>query len=98
MTSDLWFQAQTATRRYLTPTNGAEVALLPAGTSGLQACAGSRPGLQRIDVKRLTIGRHLCLLTTDQRLSEIIILGTPSPSPGEIALSFTTWKRTNESE
>jgi len=92
--TDLWFEALTATRRYLVPMNGAMLALMPDGKFGFAECSAANFSLEKIDLERLSSGTHLCILTNESRYADIAIIEAAGPSPGLLKMTFTTWDRT----
>jgi hypothetical protein len=90
-TADIWFQAETATRRYITPQNGATVAAVGTTAPGRSGCASASLTSTRIDLGSLTTGSHVCVRTNESRFSEVRITALPGPSPGVLRISFTTY-------
>lgn len=91
--SDLWFEARTASLRYLTPTNGAMLGIVPEGKPGLAGCAVASLSPRKVDLVLLPPGTHVCVLTNEGRYCDVVIIEAAGPSPGQIKMSFTTWDR-----
>ncbi|MEO1576414.1 MAG: PEGA domain-containing protein, partial [Pseudomonadota bacterium] len=80
--SDLWFNAKTATARYLTPRNGARLASAGLNRPGYKGCVAARFSEQAIPVSRLPAGGYVCVKTNAGRISELKVTAAAGPSPG----------------
>lgn len=90
-TADIWFEAVTATMRFLTPRNDATLASVGTSAPGLSGCLTATLSNTRIDFNDLPTGTYVCVMTTESRLSEVRITATPGPSPGTLEIDFTTY-------
>jgi len=89
---DIRFQAQTATERYLAPTNGAQLSLIGNQPPGREGCANARYSTQRVAIASLRAGTHLCVKTTGGNYSEVRVKVQAGPSPGVLTIEHTTWR------
>jgi hypothetical protein len=89
--ADIWFEAQTATQRYVTPRNGAKIKKVTLAThDGCEAASGSLSS-SKINITSLPAGSLVCLRTNEGRLGAFRVNSTVGPSPGILHISFTTW-------
>lgn len=91
--ADFWFEAVTATERYLVPRNGAQ--LVRAGTQAVdyKACTEAPLATARIPLQSLPAGTFLCARTNQGRISAVRVENNVGPSPGVLTISFTTWEK-----
>jgi hypothetical protein len=83
MASDLWFEAVGGGERYLSPMNGAKMALAGTTAPGLNGCVAATVTFSRIPINSLTTGRYLCAYTNQYRWAEIRIdQAAPDYVPG----------------
>ncbi len=89
--ADIWFEAVTATERYVTPRNGAVLA--PVGTTsvGRDGCANAALTSARIPIGDLPVGSYVCVRTNEGRFSQFRVNQPVAPSPGELRIGYTTW-------
>lgn len=90
--ADVWFEAVTATERYLVPVNGAQIAFA-GGTSinlsGCQALASYTTG--RVALEAFPVGMYVCVKTNEGRISQFRVNAAAGPSPGTMEIGYTTW-------
>lgn len=86
---DIWFQAKTATARYLTPRNGARIAVAGSGSVGLSGCRNAGYTANPIGIP--PVGTYVCVRTSEGRYSQFRINGGPGRSPGLLKIGYTTW-------
>lgn len=91
--ADIWFEADTATRRFVTPRNNAKIAKVGTRSVGRDGCAKAKLGSTRISVSTLPAGTYLCVLTNQGRYSELKVLSNVGPSPGTLRVSYITWEK-----
>ncbi|MBW2689197.1 MAG: hypothetical protein JRC99_04630, partial [Deltaproteobacteria bacterium] len=91
--ADFAFVARTVTERYFWPRNGATFAVMDAHSSGYGGCSMANLSAQRIPIENLPNGTCVCARTSDGRICEFRIEDTIGPSPGQLDISYTTWKR-----
>ncbi len=90
--ADVWFQAETATARFLTPVNGAQIALAGMRSINLEGCQGL-PGYSanRMPIEAFPVGMYVCVRTSEGRISQFRVNSAPGASPGTMEIGFTTW-------
>ena len=93
LTGDIWFRAETATSRFLSPFRGATLALVTGPAPRKAGCQRASLKNEAIDVNSLTVGQYVCVETNESRLSQVLITGTPGPSPGVLRVDVTTYER-----
>lgn len=86
--ADLWFRAQTATQRYLTPVGGARFALGDGSNRGRNGCREAAFTTASIPVTGALVGRYICIRTDEGRTSQIRINGLDGTI---LRLGYTTW-------
>lgn len=89
--ADFWFEAQTASERYLTPQNGAAMAVSPQRVD-YQVCAAANFSTQRFPVDRLPENRFFCVRTSRGKIGIIKLREQVGPSPGIMKISFVRWE------
>jgi hypothetical protein len=89
--ADLWFEAVTATERYLTPRNGAQLAAVGADPPGRPGCEAAAFSAHKVHVDSLVADSYFCLRTNEGRYSEIQVVAPPGPSPGTLLLHYVTF-------
>lgn len=91
--SDIWFRAETATRRYVTPRNGAK--LVPVGNRsvGRDGCAAASLSNNPIPIEALTPGTYVCVQTNQGRYSQFRVNAPVGASPGTLEMGYTTWEK-----
>lgn len=90
--ADIWFEAVTATERYVTPQNGASVAVVGISSVGRDGCAAAPLSTARIDIDDLPVGTYVCVQTNLGRYSQFRVNAPMGPSPGTLVLGYTTWE------
>jgi hypothetical protein len=88
---DIWFEAVTATERYLAPRNGASISFMGTTQPGLSGCKSAPLSTNRININSLSTGVYVCVLTNSNRYSELRVTAPVGPSPGTLSLDYTTW-------
>ncbi|HJO95993.1 MAG TPA: hypothetical protein QF753_21555 [Victivallales bacterium] len=93
--ADIWFRAETARLRYLTPRNGAKIALLGQlrGMPSLAQCKASNLSNNRILINAIPKNSWVAVKTNQGRYSAFKVLKTVGPSPGKLYIYFYTWER-----
>jgi len=92
---DFWFVAETATKRYLSPSNGAKMAIVGTTSVGINGCKTAKLLQNRIDINDLSEGTYVCVLTNQGRYSEFRVDEPINPSPGALIITYTTWETAN---
>ena len=90
--SDIWFQAETATERYITPRNGATIAKVGTTSVGLEGCLEAPLSSSRININALPEGTYVCVRTNLGRYSQFRVNEPVGPSPGTLSIGYTTWE------
>lgn len=91
--ADIWFQAKTARKRYITPRNGALIKIAGRQSVGREGCAALRLAGNAIPLDSIPVGTYVCVKTTEGRYSQFRINEQAGPSPGKLKIGFTTWQR-----
>jgi hypothetical protein len=89
--ADIWFEAQTATQRYVTPRNGAKIKKVSSATYSGCVSASSSLSTSKINITSLPAGSLVCVRTSEGRLAGFRVNSTVGASPGTLHISFTTW-------
>jgi len=89
--ADIFFQARTATERFITPRNGAVIAVAGRQEIDRAGCAALNLRPDPIPIQRVPAGTYLCVRTNDGRLSRVRVDQTVGPSPGVLRITFLTW-------
>jgi hypothetical protein len=90
--ADIWFEAVTATERYVTPRNGAKIAIAGTTQAGRDGCAAASLSTSKININDLPAGTYVCVLTSQGRYSQFLITAPVGPSPGTLSIVYTTWE------
>ena len=91
--ADIWFEAKTATRRFITPRNGARIAIAGRRSIGLAGCKQRPLRNTPIPIRSIPVGTYVCVKTNQGRYSQFRVNRAAGPSPGNIHLGYTTWKK-----
>lgn len=91
--SDFWFRADTATRRFLAPENGATFRVMGAGQPDYFACKDAALSASVIDVTRLRSGTWVCARTSEERYSAFTFTAEIGASPGVMRIRHVTWDK-----
>jgi len=87
---DVWFEAVAADEKYLTPRNGARIALWPSGVPTLSECASSSLSGFRISMDLVSAGSWVCYETNLGNIGRMEIENI-SGDPQVLAIDFKTW-------
>jgi beta-lactam-binding protein with PASTA domain len=90
--ADLWFEAKTPTRRFLTPRGGASLAPSPQPRPSYDDCVAAKYGMPPVPVERLVEGAAYCVRTNGGRYAAVIVLHPVGPSPGTLEVRYITWE------
>ncbi len=91
--ADFWFEAVTATERFLVPRNGSKLVRMGNRTLSYGDCLRANFGTARIPLQTLPAGTTLCARTNEGRISAFRVENNVGPSPGVLTISFTTWEK-----
>ena len=83
------------TKGYLSPRNGAKIAIVGATSVGINGCKTAILSNNRIDINDLSEGTYVCVLTNQGRFSEFRVNEPYNPSTGAIIITYTTWGTAN---
>ncbi len=86
--ADLAIEVVTATERYMSTQNGAELTIIDSGEVGLSACENLNYTRGRTPLDSLTEGTYICVLTNEARYSQFRVVGA---NAGGIEIDYTTW-------
>lgn len=90
--TDFWFQAETATRLYLVPRNGAKIGIGDGSNRGYEGCRTERMTSSRVSLHDIPVGTYVCARTSEGRISQFRVNGLSSGSPRTLNLGYTTWR------
>lgn len=90
--ADIEFEAVTATELYLTPKNGATLAVVGSQPVDYAGCLAAPLAAKRIPASELSKGTHVCLRTDQGRYTLFQITQPVQSGPGVLAIEYTTWK------
>jgi hypothetical protein len=89
--ADIWFEAVSATSRYVTPRNGAKIVKVGTGGISRDICASASVSSSKININNLPSGTYVCVRTNEGRVSGFRVNATVGASPGTLKIGFTTW-------
>ncbi len=90
--ADIWFEAVNSHRRYLTPWNGAEIAVGDRTNRGLEGCRTAQYSSRRVPLNRLDEGDYICVKTSRGRFSQFRINDITPGRNKTLRLGYTTWE------
>ena len=85
---DLWYQAVNAGEKYLTPRNGAMLALGDRSNRGFAGCSAASFSGDRVPLWNIPAGSYVCARTDQGRISQFRLNGYTGNT---MNLSYTTW-------
>jgi len=93
--ADLWFEADTARLRYLTPRNGAKIAVLGQLRTmpSLAQCKAAYYTNNRVSISDAPVNSWVAVKTNRGRYSVFKILKPIGPSPGKLYIRYYTWEK-----
>jgi hypothetical protein len=91
--ADIWFQAKTATDRYITPRNGVKIGVAGNRSVNLAGCRSLPLSQSSIPLSAIPVGTYICVKTDQGRYSQFRVNQPVGPSPGKLHIGFTTWKK-----
>jgi len=89
--ADLWFQAVTPTKRFLTPRNGAKLALGDGSNRGFAGCKVASYSSSRIKLSHVPVGSYVCMKTSAGRISQFRMNAKLGGAVKKLKLGYTTW-------
>ncbi|HSF91255.1 MAG TPA: hypothetical protein VLA51_03510, partial [Paracoccaceae bacterium] len=87
---DIWYQSTTPVRNYLTPRNGARLALGDRARKGYSGCSAETYSTAPIPLWTIPIGSYVCAKTDQGRFSEFRLSGFAGTT---MELDYTTWEK-----
>jgi hypothetical protein len=89
---DLWFEARSMERRFLTPRNGTLLARAGRNAPGLEGCRARSLSSGSIPLDQLAPGEWLCVRTRDGQYGQLQVLGPIVPGlDAVLKLSYFFW-------
>jgi hypothetical protein len=90
-TRDLKFEADTATAKFLTPQNGATIAIWGTSAPGMYDCLNASLSSTRIPIGSAPVGTYVCYLTNQGRPGAFRVNELTSDAMQVLKIGFTTW-------
>lgn len=90
-TRDLKFEADTATAKFLTPQNGATIAIWGTSAPGMYDCLNASLSSTRIPIGSAPVGTYVCYLTNQGRPGAFRVNELTSDALQVLKIGFTTW-------
>ena len=91
--ADIWFEAETRTRLYITPRNGAKIAVGNRSNRGYAGCSTASYSSNRVALGRIPVGSYICVKTNQGRISQFRMNRISGGSPKTLNIGYTTWNR-----
>ncbi|MGV3649866.1 MAG: peptidase inhibitor family I36 protein [Devosia sp.] len=85
---DLWYQAVNAGEKYLTPRNGALLAVGDRSNRGFAGCSAASFSGDRVPLWSIPVGSYVCARTDQGRISQFRVNGFTGTT---MNLGYTTW-------
>jgi hypothetical protein len=86
--TDIWYQAVTAVEKYITPQNGARIALGDGTNRGYAGCAAETFSNASVPLADMPVGTYVCVRTNQGRISQFRVNGFVGTT---MKLGYTTW-------
>jgi len=86
--ADIWYEAVTAVEKYITPRNGAMIALGDGSNRGYEGCSEELFSTERVPLEDMPPGTYVCVKTNQGRISQFRVNGFVGTT---IKLGYTTW-------
>jgi hypothetical protein len=90
--ADLWFQAQTASALFITPRNGATMALGDRSNRGRGGCASASYSPARVALSAIPVGSYVCVRTNEGRVSQFRMNAISPEPPKTLTIGYTAWR------
>lgn len=91
--ADLWFNAVSATERYLTPLNGARLAVMGRRAPTVAQCLQAELSSDSLPIEGVSEGDYVCVRTDVGRPAVFRVNAPIGESPGLLRIGYTTWSR-----
>lgn len=86
--ADIWYQAVTAVEKYITPQNGAGIALGDGSNRGYAGCSTESFSGTSVPLADIPVGTYVCVKTNQGRFSQFRVNGFVGTT---MKLGYTTW-------
>lgn len=90
--ADLWFQAATPSKRFLTPRNGAKLAVGDKSNRGYAGCSVASYSSQKVRLFKVPVGSYVCMKTSAGRISQFRVNAVNGGAVKTLKLGYTTWQ------
>jgi uncharacterized protein YraI len=85
---DIWYQAVTAVEKYITPRNGATIAVGDGSNRGYEGCTAESFSGDDVPLADIPVGTYVCVKTNQGRISQFRVNGFMGTT---MKLGYTTW-------
>ncbi|MFZ5669288.1 MAG: hypothetical protein ACOY4K_07325 [Pseudomonadota bacterium] len=89
--ADLWFQAATPTSMFLTPRNGARIAVGDGSNRGYHGCRVAAFSAAPVPLAAAPVGTYVCMRTNTGRIAQFRVNALSPGYPKTLQLGYTTW-------
>lgn len=86
---DIWYQAETSVNKFITPRNGARLALGDGSNRGFSGCGAATFSSDRISIWTMPVGSYVCVKTDAGRISQFRLNGYSGTT---MNIGYTTWQ------
>jgi len=86
---DIWYQAVNPVSKFITPRNGARLALGDGSNRGYAGCSSASYSSDRISIWAMPVGTYVCVRTDAGRVSQFRLNGYSGTT---MNLGYTTWE------
>lgn len=73
--TDIWYEAETDTEKYLSPKGSARLALGDGSNRGYEGCVGEDFSAERVPLEDMPVGTYVCAKTDQGRISQFRVNG-----------------------
>lgn len=87
--ADIWYQVASPIQKFITPRNGAKLALGNKSNRGYFGCKAESFSSQKISIWQIPVGSYVCVKTNQGRISQFRLNGYTGTT---MKLGYTTWK------
>lgn len=87
--ADIWYQAENAVSKFITPRNGARLSVSGSSNRGFAGCSTATFSSNRVSIWTLPVGTYVCVRTNQGRISEFRLNGYTGTT---MNLGYTTWQ------
>lgn len=85
---DIWYEAENPLAKFITPKNGAKLALGDRSNRGFAGCSVESFSTNRISIWQMPVGSYVCVKTDQGRISQFRMNGYTGTT---MNLGYTTW-------